>query len=292
MMKRSWPWWVLAFVVTVASAAHQRRTGPTYALRGRLDVAGQSVAYRLPRSADTGADARVVLPISASDATATLEYRRYRSHDEWQTQPFVRTHEAERDRSVLQAFIPQQPAAGKVMYRVVLHEPGRPPRALVDEPAIIRFKGPVPTPVLLTHIITIFTGMLLSMRTGFEALRRGPRTRGLALTTLGCLVVGGLIMGPIVQKYAFDAYWTGWPWGHDLTDNKLAVAVLFWIIAIWRTARRPAARGWPLAAAAVTLVVWLIPHSLLGSELDYTKLETTRPAATTVPATLPAEEAR
>ena len=31
-------------------------------------------------------------------------------------------------------------------------------------------------------------------------------------------------------------------------------------------------RGWILFAAIVMLVIYLIPHSLLGSELDYTKM--------------------
>jgi hypothetical protein len=32
------------------------------------------------------------------------------------------------------------------------------------------------------------------------------------------------------------------------------------------------ARGWVLAASILLLVVFLIPHSLLGSELDYSKM--------------------
>ena len=41
--------------------------------------------------------------------------------------------------------------------------------------------------------------------------------------TLG---LGGMILGPIVQKYAFGAYWTGIPFGHDLTDAKNLVDAL------------------------------------------------------------------
>jgi len=136
---------------------------------------------------------------------------------------------------------------------------------------IIRFRGGVPAWVLVSHILVIFAGMLLSTRTGLEALRQGPRTWQLTIWTISCLTVGGLILGPIVQKYAFDAFWTGWPFGHDLTDNKLAVAMLFWVVALWRGRKSPRGRGWAIAASLITLVVWLIPHSLLGSELDYTQ---------------------
>jgi hypothetical protein len=76
-----------------------------------------------------------------------------------------------------------------------------------------------------------------------------------------------------VQKFAFGAYWTGWPVGHDLTDNKTAVAFLFWIIAFIRLRRNRQAYGWAIAASVVLLLVYLIPHSVMGSEIDHTKLE-------------------
>jgi hypothetical protein len=84
---------------------------------------------------------------------------------------------------------------------------------------------------------------------------------------LGILIVGGLVLGPVVQKYAFGEYWTGVPNGWDLTDNKVAVGFLVWVAAVAanRRRRRPA---WIVAAALVTLVVFAIPHSMMGSELD------------------------
>ena len=33
--------------------------------------------------------------------------------------------------------------------------------------------------------------------------------------TFGLIAVGGFILGPIVQKNAFDAYWTGIPFGWE-----------------------------------------------------------------------------
>ena len=80
---------------------------------------------------------------------------------------------------------------------------------------------------------------------------------------------GGLIFGPVVQKFAFGAYWTGWPFGQDLTDNKTLIAFIFWVIALIRIWRNREKRGWILVAAIVLLVIFLIPHSMFGSELDY-----------------------
>ena len=76
-----------------------------------------------------------------------------------------------------------------------------------------------------------------------------------------------------MQKYSFGAYWTGWAFGGDLTDNKTIVAFIVWMIAAWQIAKDKAKRTWAIIASAVLLAVYLIPHSLLGSELDYRKME-------------------
>ncbi|MCU0232252.1 MAG: hypothetical protein MUC67_12920, partial [Acidobacteria bacterium] len=66
------------------------------------------------------------------------------------------------------------------------------------------------------------------------------------------------------------------PFGEDLTDNKTLASVLAWVAA-WVVARRwPERRVWQriavIAAAAVMIAVYLIPHSARGSQLDWSKL--------------------
>ncbi len=115
----------------------------------------------------------------------------------------------------------------------------------------------------------MFVGMLWSTRAGIEALSPNGRTRHLTLWTTVILTVGGLILGPIVQKYAFGALWTGVPFGWDLTDNKTLIASLGWVAVLIRQRRQPFPRYWILAAAILLLIVFLIPHSIMGSRLDY-----------------------
>ena len=129
----------------------------------------------------------------------------------------------------------------------------------------------MPAGVLIPHVLFMFLAMLASTAAGIEALLGGRRLRRDALLAAGLLLVGGMILGPIVQKFAFGEFWTGVPWGFDLTDNKTLVAMIGWALAlgmVWR-GRGPAARWWALGAALLLLVVYSIPHSALGSELDY-----------------------
>ena len=96
--------------------------------------------------------------------------------------------------------------------------------------------------------------------------------------TLAFMTVGGLILGPMVQKHAFGAYWTGWPYGYDLTDNKTLLMWLAWVLAALAAGPRVHPReawsrvGVALATVAM-IVVYVIPHSLRGSQLDYSKVK-------------------
>lgn len=265
MKHRSKLLWVLAFIMVAAAAVYQRMTGPTWPVRGRTSVAGLEVKYRLPRSQEGVRDAEVALPLPDRSVSGYVRMRRTPSHDEWRREPL------ERRGDLLIARIPHQPPAGKIMYQIFL-EAGADAVPLTREPVVMRYKGVVPLFILLPHVILMFVAMLFSTRCGLEALVRGPATAGLAFWTTVSLVAGGLILGPIVQKLAFGALWTGWPLGQDLTDNKTLAAALMWFLALWRLRKRPENVGWPLAASIVLMAVYLIPHSLLGSELDYTSM--------------------
>jgi hypothetical protein len=257
--------WTLAVLLTLLSIYYQRRTGPTYPLSGDYVYNSKMYNYSLPRThgGEGGETVKIVVP--DNHIIGKMKYKRFKSNDSWQI------IEMSRSGDTLMAEIPHQPIAGKVEYYVSLEtEPGV-EIPLNSEPAVIRFRGDVPAVYLIIHIVVLFGAFLLSTRAGLEAVFKRNNLFKLTLWTVITFFIGGIILGPIVQYYAFDAFWTGWPFGKDLTDNKTAVALLFWIIALWRVKKNPANRYWAIAAAFILLVVYLIPHSVLGSEIDYTK---------------------
>jgi len=262
--------WILAFIITLSAAVYQRLTGPTYPLRGKAEVGGTEVSYRLIRTHEIGPDCEIRVEVPERDIAGQLVYKRFKTDDPWTEVPM------QREDGFLVGELPQQPSAGKLAYKVLLSKRTEPIALAGENPVIIRFKDPVPRVVLFPHIIIMFLAMLFSTRAGLEALRKDSNPRKLVLWTLGLLFVGGMILGPLVQKYAFGAFWTGFPFGYDLTDNKTLITFLGWIAA-WIAGRKgKPARGWVLGASILLLVVYLIPHSLLGSELDYSKIDTPR----------------
>ena len=278
-MKRSVWFWVLAVVLTVVSVLWQRASGPSYPVRFHEDLPGLIVSGKLLRTQNTDQTLPVRVRVSprdgqsgaAADLTAVVLWRRFPTADPWQTVPM------QRDGEQLTAELPPQPPAGKIEYAVRFEQGGQTVQIPSVTGAVARFKGAVPFAVLAVHVFVMFFGMLWSTRAGLEALFGGDALGRHALIALVLLVIGGLFFGPIVQKYAFGVYWSGWPLGEDLTDNKLAVAILAWTLAYWRIrAGRPdpaAGRGWAVAAMLVVFVIFSIPHSLHGSTLDYETME-------------------
>lgn len=260
--------WIFSILFTLTIAIYQRMTGPTYPVRGKVILAGQEIGFKLVRTWDDG-DARVSITVPDRMAEGTIRLKRIHDpEDQWYTFPLQRQGDD------LYWDLPHQPPAGKLMYQVTLKN-GLESVTLTEEPVIIRFKGAVPAWILIPHILSMFIAMMMSTRTGLEALFRGKRAYPYAWITIAGLFLGGMVLGPLVQKFAFGAYWTGWPFGHDLTDNKTLIAFIFWAIALWKLYKNPGHRTMPMVAAIVLLAVYLIPHSLLGSELDYSTGEVT-----------------
>jgi len=253
-----------AFIFTAVIAVYQRMTGPTYPVRGKVEINNQQIKYQLLTSASGNEDAPLFLRVPDRSVTGEIRFKRFKSNDSITTKPLIRAG------NFLVTLIPHQPAAGKIQYKITLIS-NNVEYELSKKDVVLRYKGSVPASWLIPHIFFIFLAMLFSTITGLEAILKGKNTLLYTWITIITLLLGGLILGPIVQKFSFGVYWTGWPFGHDMTDNKSLVAFIFWIIALIVQYRNREKRAWPVIAAFVMLVVFLIPHSVLGSEIDYSK---------------------
>jgi hypothetical protein len=255
--------WIIAFIITISTAVYQRTTGPTHPKTVRVENEGKEYKFTLPRSQNGYKDLEIKLKDEENNFSGMLIYRRYKSQQVFDTIPFIRTGD------YLLAHLPKQPAAGKLEYKLQLYFGDNPVSFQEEEMIIVRFKDEVPAWALIPHILFIFTAMLLSNLTAFYAMANFSSYRFYTALTLITFLLGGMILGPVVQKFAFGEFWTGFPHGRDLTDNKSLVGFIFWVIA-WLGNRKNGNRKYLVyIAALVNIAVVLIPHSARGSELDY-----------------------
>lgn len=259
--------WILSFLLMAGAAIHQRGTGPTYPVRGKIMVGQDQVKYRLIRTWEGDTDAAVKVKAENPEIEGEYRFKRFRSNDEWSEKlPMVREGDE------LVAYLPNLPAAGKMTYEIFIGKDGNFSN-LTSTPPILRYKGIVPKAVLYPHILIIFLAMMFSTRAGIEAIIKGKNLVVYSMWAVILFGIGGMIFGPIIQKYAFDAYWTGWPFGGDLTDNKSLATFVIWLVAWLQVRKNPNRRGWVIVASVVLIITFLIPHSMLGSEIDFTEVD-------------------
>ena len=252
--------WIFAVLLTISAAIYQRLTGPTHPQRTSANIAGQTYKFRLLRTFDGSGDCPITISIADQQISGTLEYRIFPQKVAYTKLEMVR------EGVNLTASLPHQGMAGKLEYRIILSKGGEQVALNNGVPTVIRFKGYVPEFILIPHILIMFLAMLFSNVAGIFALFRIPSFKMLKIT-LWTIFVGGLIMGPLVQKYAFNELWAGVPYGWDLTDNKTLIAFVAWLIAWWFN-RKKESGYWVVAAMVVTMAIFSIPHSLFGSQLD------------------------
>jgi hypothetical protein len=266
MKKKTW-FWILAALITVAAAMYQRLTGPTYEKEVRFELEDKEYVANLPMSTNGTDSCAIKLEIPAS-VKGILFYKRYPTNEGWQSTVF------RKDENGQVAYLPGQPPAGKLQYYIGFRSGKKIIYIARNNPLTIRFKGKVPNGILISHVLVMFLAMLFSTLAGLYALGNLSNYRIYGYITLILLIIGGFILGPTMQYYAFGDPWTGIPFGWDLTDNKRLIAFIGWVTAVVSNRRKYRPRHY-IVAAALLLVVYSIPHSLLGSEYDYEKREIT-----------------
>lgn len=276
---KTYIYWLIALVITLTAAIYQQKTGPTYPKRTTIEVNNSKYDLKLVRSLSLDEDPFVKLSINDSTIEAVIFYRRFPSKGEFESAEFKYFNKPvesfvmnkifgiEKDEGFL-AEIPKQLPAGKMEYYFEITDNNKTVSYFKEKPIVIRFKGAVPSVYLLPHIFLMFFAMLFSSIAGLMAAFGNIKYKKYSIITFFFLFAGGLILGPIVQLYAFGDLWTGVPFGWDLTDNKTLISFIFWLIAVLmnRKGKRPV---YVVLAAVVLLIIYSIPHSMFGSQLDY-----------------------
>jgi hypothetical protein len=252
---------VLATLITAFAAYYQRKTGPSYPKEITADIRRNAYNFSLSRTHSSASDCEIKLPVNDNSVRGFIIYRKYPTNNKWDTLAMKRSGDE------MIASLPKQPPAGKLEYFLVFRTGADTYPVLHDTPVVIRYKGDVPGFILIPHILLMFIGMLIANYSGLLAAFKINVARVFMFITLGLFLIGGMILGPLVQKYAFGAFWTGVPFGWDLTDNKTLIAFAAWVIAL--IFNRKKFNPWFIVIAAiVTLAIFSIPHSMFGSELN------------------------
>ncbi|MEJ2104210.1 MAG: hypothetical protein P8X47_06490 [Ignavibacteriaceae bacterium] len=181
-MKKSVLLWLIAFLLTAATAVYQRVTGPTYPVSGKVHLGNELVNYRFDRTHGGEGDHPVEIKVEDEKICGELYWKRYKTNDDWTSV------EMKRKDGVLVASLPHQPSAGKLLYKVILQKD--------DKVAVL-----------------------------------------------------------------------------PVEDGVIIIGFIGWLLALIAVYKFKNPKRWIVFASILMFIIFLIPHSLLGSELDYNKLD-------------------
>ena len=254
-MKRNTIFWILAVVITLVSVVYQRVTGPTYPLHGKVNLDGKEISYKLERSHSSSSNYLIEINTGDPLIQGTLHYRKFNTNDEF-------TSVKMQGKEVLTAELPKQARLEKLEYYISFSKDASNVKIPEANNIIIRFKDDVPIYIFIPHVFAMFFAMLLSNRTGLEFFNKEPNLKKLSIWTIIILFIGGFPLGFAMNGFAFGEMWGGWPFGHDVTDNKTQVAFIVWLFAFFMIIKNKKPALWALIAAIVLLIVYSIPHSI------------------------------
>jgi len=255
---------LLSLLITIFILLFQRITGPTYPRKFIINDNQVKLKTILIRSANNNKKAQIVINGTINNISAKLFYKKYKFEKNYNSVNFSKIN------NKLIAYLEPLPAGGKYEYYILVnnHNSGI---TYKSPKTIIRFKNPVPTSFILLHIIFIFSGFFMSSLTFIESITKKNSINSILKKVKYSIIlffIGGLIFGPIIQKYAFNVWWSGFPFNIDLTDNKMLILQIFWTYFYYK-AKKTNNLKYIIYGFILIVLVFLVPHSILGSEYDF-----------------------
>jgi hypothetical protein len=259
-MKRAISWFI-AILITFSIAIFQFIMGTAYPLVTEVNTGKQHLQFELIRSYSGQSDCPIIFPVGDITVSGYILYRNYPSVDS------MTRINLNREGEKLIARLPKQPPASKLEYRVFLEKARTGINVNNGKPVIIRFLGSVPLYILSIQSILIFLAVLFSNITGIFALVRIRAYKWLIYLTIITLIVVVFVLQPIMHKYSLNQWWTNIPYSWDLSDNKLFIALIVWLITMYFNFKK-ARPGLIVLAAFLSIIIFAVPHGFPGSEHD------------------------
>jgi hypothetical protein len=146
---------------------------------------------------------------------------------------------------------------------------------------VLRYKGKASKIVIGAHVAFMFGAfffMAMSFLAAIEILRGREDKRNAVRAARWAIVtsfVGGWPLGFLLNYQTFGMLWEGFPFGHDITDNKTQVIFILWLASLLLVRGSFAGGGeekdrlgrkafaWAVVACfVVSLALFILPHSI------------------------------
>lgn len=250
-MKQSVILWTAAIVITFLAGFAQRIKAPDYPVNGTIDMATGEASFSFDRIYSSKKAYRVWLANNCQNLQGVLHWKNM-DDTSWHN---ILMHA---DSGIIYAEIPAHPPLSKVIYSVELSDKGETFRVPVKSDVTMQFTGRVPSQISMFYFISLFAGLLLAVRTGFEVFKSNPRLRLYTIFTIisffsftflfstvkkGCElgIIGGTKIAPIA----------------DIFSSGPVILFIWWLLAMILIFNIKKPKIYAGIAAAGTIVIFL-----------------------------------
>ncbi|MCL5030768.1 MAG: hypothetical protein M1480_17290 [Bacteroidetes bacterium] len=250
-MKQAIILWAAAAIIAFIAGYTQNTTSSYYPINGTVDISSGEISYSFDKIFRGKGSYQVLVVGDFTNQTSMLMWKDENNSSKWNNIPLRNSN------NELIGEIPQHQPMSKVEYRVRLNDNGKFILLPQTQNITMQFLGNVPSQIMQFYFITLFAGILLSIRTSLEIFTERPRIKMYTIFTLisffsftlifstvkrGCELglIGGTKIAPL----------------NELFSSGPVLLLSAWILALILVFNSKKSKFWAVIAGIATLIIF------------------------------------
>ncbi|MHB1688392.1 MAG: hypothetical protein ACYCVH_13610 [Ignavibacteriaceae bacterium] len=250
-MKQSLILWISALIITFLVSFAQDIFSPDYPVSGTVDLKEGGASFSFDKVVRSKTGYKVWVISDFNGLKGKLFWRDKSGESPWQTIEMKDTGKA------LYAVIPQQTPMSQIEYRVKLFDQNKTYLLPVKTNVSLTFLNAVPDEITQFYFITLFAGLIFSVRTALESFSEKPKIKKLTVFTAISFFSYTFVFNTVKKSVELGAIGKGALPLSDIFDQRsillFAVSILT-LILIFNTQKQ---KLWASTGAFLTLAIFL-----------------------------------
>jgi hypothetical protein len=251
-MKQSIILWLGAFVVTFLLGFWNRISSPEYPVTGSFGIDMKKITYKFDKVYRGNGGYKIVVGTEADNVTGEILWRKGGGAG-WHAIPMDTTI------NTLTGVIPSQPPLTEIEYKVKLEKDDRVYNVPRSGNVNLKFLSNVPASIMVFYFLTLYLGLMFSIRTGLDYFNENQKIKKLALFTIMIWIANIMIFSPVKKTYELSIrIGTKILPVSDLFDFPHLIFLFIWIGGIVIIFNTKNYKIWALFLALITSVMFLL----------------------------------
>jgi hypothetical protein len=250
-MKQNIILWLGTFVILFLAGYLNNVTSKDYPVTGTIGINGQKVSYNFAKAYYTNQPYKVSIRSDAKPVEGILSWR-LKGEKNWNKIKMTQAGD------IIFGSLPAFRINSVVEYRIILLKNDQSYMLPPNQPVTIHFSGKAPAVIMVLFNLTLFGGLMLSIRSGLEYFKEGGHIRRYSLFTLMCFFLYFVVV-PVKKTFDLDFLTTkAVPSINQLFDMQAVLLFLLWIAGMTLAFKSSKPKQNVLIIACLTVIIFVI----------------------------------